>query len=102
MIRLVPPRGNQQKHGSSDPNSPTREIDGRWVGPDGDRLWIRNGWVRVYRDVHSDARGLTRGQYLYIGIPETKQVMRFEYGLRGQYLGLRDDAGNVQIFKRVR
>lgn len=96
------PRGTEKRYSNTNPDSPTRAIDGRWAGPDGDRLWIRDGWIRVYRDVHSDARVLTRGGYLYIGIPETKQVMRYEYGLRGRYLGLRDDAGNVQIFKRVR
>jgi len=86
----------------SDPNSPTRAIDGMWEGQNGERLWFKDGWVRVYRDVHSDARALTRGRHLYIGIPETKDVMRFEYGTRGSYLGLRDDSGNVQVFRRRR
>ena len=86
----------------SDPDSPTRELDGLWVNQNGDRLWFRNGWVRITRKQHQDARALLRSGYLYIGIPETKEVMQYEYGLRDGYLGLRDDLGNVQIFRRSR
>ena len=88
--------------GRADPDSPTRELDGLWVSQDGDKLWFRNGWVRVYRGTHSDARALTRGGYLFIGIPETKEVMQYEYGRRGEYLGLRDSSGNYRIFRRQR
>ena len=86
----------------SDADSPTRELDGLWVNENGDRLWFRNGWVRITRDRHQDARALLRGNYLYIGIPETKEVMQYEYGTRDGYLGMRDSAGNVQIFRRTR
>lgn len=86
----------------SDPDSPTHEIDGLWVNQDGDRLWFRDGWVRITRNQHQDARALLRSGRLFIGIPETKEVMQYDYGIRGGYLGLRDDVGNVQIFKRYR
>ena len=86
--------------GTTPPASPTRELDGLWIGKNGERLWIRNGWVRIYRDTHSDARALLRNRYLFIGIPETKNVLQFEYGLRGNMLGLRDTYGNVQLFRR--
>ena len=85
-----------------DAGSPTRELDGLWVSQDGEKLWFRNGWVRVYRGTHSDARALTRGRYLFIGIPETKEVMQYEYGRRGEYLGLRDASGDYRIFRRQR
>jgi hypothetical protein len=88
--------------GRADPDSPTRELDGLWVSQDGDKLWFRNGWVRVYRGTHSDARALIRGGYLFIGIPETKEVMQYEYGRRGEYLGLRDSSGTYRIFRRQR
>lgn len=95
-------RGARQFSRGANPNSTTREIDGLWEGPNGEKLWFKDGWVRVYRDVHSDARARTEGRYLFLGIPETKQVMQFEYGIRGKYLGLRDGSGNVQIFRRRR
>ena len=90
---LVPP---------GDRDSPTRELDGLWVGQNGERLWFRNGWLRAYRDVSSDARALLRGRYLFVGIPETKQVLQYEYGLRGDYLILRDANGTGQMFRRYR
>ena len=43
-----------------------------------------------------------RGRYLFIGRPETKQVLQYEYGVRGDYLGLRDADGTVQMFRRFR
>jgi hypothetical protein len=84
------------------PDSPTRELDGLWMGQKGERLWFRNGWLRAYRDVSSDARAMVRRPYLFIGIPETKQVLRYEYSLRGEYLVLRDANGTTQMFRRYR
>ena len=38
----------------------------------------------------------------YVGIPETGIVTRFEYGLRGNLLALRDYNGTLYLFQRLR
>jgi len=81
---------------------PELRLEGRWKSRSGDGLWIWDGWIRFYnRGDYNDARLIVGRTMLYVGIPETGAVTRFEYGLRGDLLALRDFAGNLYLFHRM-
>ena len=82
--------------------APELRLAGRWRSRSGDGLWIKDGWIRFYnRGDYNDARLIVGRTLLYVGIPETGAVTKFEYGLRGDLLTLRDYAGTLYLFHRM-
>ena len=82
--------------------APELRVAGRWRSRSGDGLWIKDGWIRFYnRGDYNDARLIVGRTMFYVGIPETGVVTRFEYGLRGDLLALRDYAGTLYLFHRM-
>jgi hypothetical protein len=83
------------------PIAPELRVEGRWRGKSGDGLWIMDGWVRFYNQgEYHDARLLVGKQLIYVGIPESGKISRFEYGLRGNLLALRDNNGTLYLYQR--
>ncbi len=83
------------------PIAPELRVEGRWTGKSGDGLWIMDGWVRFYNQgEYHDARLLVGKQLIYVGIPESGEISRFEYGLRGDLLALRDSNGTLYLYQR--
>ena len=83
--------------------APELRVAGRWRSRSGDGLWIKDGWIRFYnRGDYNDARLIVGRTMFYVGIPETGIVTRFEYGLRGNLLALRDYNGTLYLFQRLR
>ena len=84
------------------PIAPELRVEGRWKGKSGDGLWIMDGWVRFYNQgEYHDARLLVGKRLIYVGIPETGQLSRFEDGLRGDLLALRDINGTLYLYQRT-
>ena len=82
--------------------APELRLAGRWRSRSGDGIWIKDGWIRFYnRGDYNDARLIVGRTMLYVGIPETGVVTRFEYGLRGDLLALRDYGGTLYLFHRM-
>ncbi|MEN8214516.1 MAG: hypothetical protein ABFR19_09160 [Pseudomonadota bacterium] len=83
------------------PLAPELRVEGRWKGKSGDGLWIMDGWVRFYNQgEYHDARLLVGKRLIYVGIPESGRITRFEYGLRGNLLALRDGSGTLYLYQR--
>ena len=83
------------------PIAPELRVEGRWKGKSGDGLWIMDGWVRFYNQgEYHDARLLVGKQLIYVGMPESGEISRFEYGLRGNLLALRDSNGTLYLYQR--
>lgn len=81
---------------------PELRLEGRWKSRSGDGVWIMDGWIRFYnRGDYHDARLIVGRTMIYVGIPETGAVTRFEYGLRGDLLALRDISGTLYLFHRM-
>ncbi len=84
------------------PIAPELRVEGRWKGKSGDGLWIMDGWVRFYNQgEYNDARLLVGKQLIYVGMPESGKISRFEYGLRGDLLALRDSNGTLYLYQRT-
>jgi hypothetical protein len=84
------------------PVAPELRLEGRWKGKSGDGLLIMDGWVRFYKHgEYHDARLLVGKRLIYVGIPESGDISRFEYGLRGELLALRDINGNLYLYQRT-
>ncbi len=84
------------------PIAPELRVEGRWKGKSGDGLWIMDGWVRFYNQgEYNDARLLVGKQLIYVGMPESGKISRFEYGLRGDLLALRDSNGTSYLYQRT-
>lgn len=84
------------------PVAPELRVEGRWSGKSGDGLWIMDGWVRFYNQgEYNDARLLVGKQLIFVGMPESGEISRFEYGLRGDLLALRDSNGTLYLYQRT-
>ena len=84
------------------PVAPELRVEGRWKGKSGDGLWIMDGWVRFYNQgEYHDARLLVGKRLIYVGMPESGEISRFEYGLRGDLLALRDGNGTLYLYQRT-
>lgn len=77
------------------------KIRGRWLGQYGDGLWIKAGWIRIYRnDDYRDGRYRIKGNTLYIGFESTRTVVPFEYAIEDDLLALRDKYGRTYLYQR--
>ncbi len=84
------------------PVAPELRVEGRWKGKSGDGLWIMDGWVRFYNQgEYRDARLLVGKRLLFVGFPESGEISRFEYGLRGELLALRDSNSTLYLYQRT-
>jgi hypothetical protein len=81
----------------------TALLRGRWIGQQGDGLWIERGWVRFYRgDDYQDGRYQIRDSVLAVALQKTQQVLYFQFAVRDDMLVLRSAAGTTFLYQRFR
>ena len=79
------------------------ELYGSWQGKSGEVLMIGNGRFRIYRDRDNFREGLLtlEGQNrLTMQDPASGNVRRYEYAVHQGKLALRDEAGNLFLYRR--
>ncbi len=86
------------------PPSITQRLDGEWQGQAGDMLTIHNGRFRIYRDRGNFREGrihIENEQMLSMQEPENDLILRFEYAEKDGQLVLRDESGNLMLYRRI-
>jgi hypothetical protein len=78
-------------------------IDGVWQGNSGEIFLVHNGQFRLYagRDNYNDGRLAVRGNRLILANPSTGISRAYEYATEDGRLVLRDDNGNLLLYRRV-
>jgi hypothetical protein len=97
-------QGYQQPFYSQDVGGQNAELGGRWQGNRGELLMIRNGRFRIYQDQERFKEGnlgLEGQNMLTMQDPVSGNVRRYEYALQGDKLALRDQAGNLLLYRRI-
>ncbi|MES9957601.1 MAG: hypothetical protein ABW086_11160 [Sedimenticola sp.] len=82
----------------------TEQLDGSWQGQAGDMLVIRNGRFRIYRDKDNFREGrihIENEQILSMQELSSGQSLRYEYAEQEGRLALRDEWGNLLLYRRV-
>ncbi|MCP3666980.1 MAG: hypothetical protein GY696_31560 [Gammaproteobacteria bacterium] len=98
-----------QRRPSNTPNpfpatQPSTQLDGSWQGRNGEVLVIRQGQFRLYpnRTTHKQGLLTIRGpRLLLMHDPETNSQRFYEYAEQQGKLALRDQNGNMLLFKRI-
>lgn len=86
------------------PYSRTQIMDGIWQGRHGEVLMIKDSFFRVFTvsyNVYEDGALATQGPYLRILNPRTGETRDYEYAQRGERMILRDDEGNLLLYRRL-
>jgi len=79
-------------------------LDGNWRGQSGEVLVVRNGLFRIYldRDRYQEGRIELRGKdVLGMQSQDGSVTRRYEYAVHEGRLVLRDEAGNLLLYKRI-
>jgi hypothetical protein len=85
-------------------NDPVAELDGSWQGKSGELLVIRHGRFRIYQDQERFREGnlaLEGQNTLTMQDPSTGNAQRYDYALHEGKLALRNQAGNLFLYRRI-
>ncbi|OOZ37199.1 hypothetical protein [Solemya velesiana gill symbiont] len=84
--------------------SATKQLDGDWRGQAGDVLVINNGRFRIFRDRSNFREGrihIENDQHLLMQDLASGQSLRYEYAEQEGRLALRDEWGNLMLYRRI-
>jgi hypothetical protein len=89
--------------GGSSGSQRTTSLEGRWQGTGGDALEFRGDRFRLTARGRGGLSGsfLVHGDRLVAYLPETNTTRIFRFELRGSYLALADESGQVLLFQRA-
>ena len=78
-------------------------LNGAWQGNSGEVLVVRDGLFRIYAgiDSYNDGRLAVHGRQLVLSNPSTGHSREYEYALHEGLLALRDNSGNVLLYRRL-
>lgn len=78
-------------------------IEGAWESPSGELLLIEGSRYRMYagESRHLDGQVRIEGDRLFLSNPEHRSAQRFEFYRRDDGLLLRDEGGQLYIYRRV-
>ena len=78
-------------------------LDGAWQGNSGEILLVRDGQFRLYatRDTYKDGRIAVQGNRLVLADPRSGISREYEYAAHEDRLVLRDDNGNLLLYRRA-
>ncbi len=99
--QLVPPGGS---NGDRSPGWEPSRLEGVWEGRDGELLIVQGGRFRIYSSELQRVDGLLqiRGNRLALYNPLDRQARPFEFAERQGRLILRDPAGQLYLYRRLR
>ncbi len=82
---------------------PLSPLDGIWLGRDGEVVLVMYGHFRIYAsaEVYRDGRFEILGDRLVMYDPETDRRMAFEYYLEDGRMILRNEWGDLLLFKQL-
>ena len=95
--------GASPPYGQS-PMSRTAPLDGNWQGQSGEVLVVQNGRFRIYLDPDRYQEGrveLLSKDLLEMYSRDSATARRYEYAVHQGRLVLRDDAGNLLLYRRA-
>ena len=78
-------------------------VDGIWLGRGGEIVLVMYGHFRIYAsaEVYQDGRFEIRGAHLLMYDPQSERRMVFEYYLDDGRMILRNEAGDLLLFKQL-
>lgn len=97
----APSRGGGQPSGDR-PQAPS-VLEGVWQGAAGDVLTVHGHRFRIEAGQPQVGYGtfMLHGNRLIAYLPQTDSTRLYEYEVRGDYLALRDESGQMLLFRRL-
>jgi len=84
-------------------DDPALWLDGHWLGKNGMLLVFRQGLLRIYTDIdlYQDFHVTLRSNWLLLKDPLSGQIQHFELAHQMGWLGLRNQSGEIALFRRI-